>query len=162
MTITRKLLIGAAVPAMLLCGCAKKVSFADFQKAVSEIKIPEDFDVKKVELSVKGKQSGIEIDDSVTYEGNSAEEIFVKFEADALIHPVREVYNTIIGSSVFEYAEKEISTLTYYAGSTFKVEGEMNGAKGKAEFDKYGNCTYVSASSNDADLTIKCSYTYTK
>ena len=161
MTITRKLLIGAAVPAMLLCGCAKKVSFEEFKKAVEEIQIPEGLDVTKIELSAKGKMEGVAIDDSVTYEGNSIE-IAAKYAADVVKNEVRSIYSIIFAMDVHEMLLGEVEGITYYAGGSFKVEGEQEKEKFVSEFDKYGKCTYMYQTHEGEEVTLKCSYSYNK
>ena len=143
-----KLLILAAAPALVLCSCAKKCSFEDFQKKVSEIeKAP-----KITEITVKGyaKSEGETIE---------VEKTTVKVGEIPTTEEAAKAYmlaTVMAAMNVVEFAIVEDPDLTYYAGSTFKVKSE----EATIEWDKYGNCTSIEGEMEGSEVDISASYTY--
>ena len=146
MTRTRTLVLGAVLPAMLLCGCAKKCSFADFQKSVSEIKFNED-DLESV--TVKGK---------ITDDGKVYEIAKTKFSEDTKDEDVSEeaslAFGLLIGNYVGLYSIYEDKSTTYYAGSSYKIEKEGL----KMEWEKHGLCTSIEGEYKGYTVELSASY----
>lgn len=140
----------ALVPT-LLCGCATKCSFADFQKKVGEIDISK---VKMTRQVIKGiyKAGGKEYQINYDTEKPNAE----------------DVLNGNIEASLFMlfnqaglYIVEEDKNATYFAGSSFKIEFSAL----KIEWDKYGFCTKLYGDSkNEKGVAVygelTASYTY--
>lgn len=145
-----KLLILAAAPALVLCSCAKKCSYADFVKAVSEIeKAP-----KVTEITVKGtikvEEEGVDI---------KVEKTTIK-EGDVPTKELMDAYTIVLlmgemNVQLFALAPED-EKVTYYAGSTFKAKTE----EATIEWDKYGNCTSIEGEMEGAKVDISAKYTY--
>lgn len=126
-----KLLILAAAPALVLCSCAKKCTFEEFQKKVAEINLDgvelESITVKG-SFTINGKE--YEVKKTKIDENTSASEVSVEAIEAAMIMEMLHVS---------EFAIVEDEKATYYAGSTFKVKTE----EVTIEWDKYGMCTSI-------------------
>lgn len=143
-----KLLILAVAPALVLCSCAKKCSFADFQKAVEEIKEAP----KITEVTIKG---------SIKFEG---EELKVgkttlkvgSMPSDEEALKAAELFEMIYQVKIGYFALVEDENAKYYAGSSFKVKTENV----TYEWDEYGNCTSIEGEEDGEEVDISCKYTY--
>lgn len=142
-----KLLILAAAPALVLCSCAKKCSFADFQKAVSEIeKAPE---LKSITIKGSIKEDGEEIKIKKTKITEDSKESDI---SEDVIFAVSIMTMNHVGL----YAIAEDKDVTYYAGSSFKIKADNL----TMEWDKYGFCTSIEGEFEGAEVDLSASYSY--
>lgn len=146
-----KILVLAAAPA-LLCGCATKCSFVDFQKKVAEIAEKDEENLEKCAIRGTVKVGGEEIKVDRVFDENSSK--------DGLSIVDTFVMGLMIGNHVADYALVEDKEATYYAGSTFKIEFKVI----TYEFDKFGFCTKAKGDSKDGLITytvdLNASYTW--
>lgn len=147
-----KLLILGTIPAMLLCGCAKKCSFEEFAKAVDSIEIVEDDKIEKISVKGTVEFSGKEYSVDKTFNEKTSIIGLSMAEGAALM------LMTVNHVSVYAVAENKDAV--YYAGSTFKVEFPAV----TYEFDKYGMCTKIKGETTEEKISykvdLKASYSY--
>lgn len=126
---TTKLLTLGLVPAMLLCGCAKKCTFEEFVKAVEAIQEPDGQELDK--MVVKGKINVAGTEYEVNKEFSEETSIIGLSLGDIAAATVLGVNHVSL------YAITEDKDATYYSGSSFKLTKESL----TLEWDKYGMCT---------------------
>lgn len=152
------------VPAMLLSGCARKVSFDKFQDAVKEIQIPETLKVDEVKFVVKGKIEDTKLNYTVS---GTADEVAKQLVKDAITTDEGTLaavmlIGVLMELNVSEFAIEEMKDASYYAGSTFKVSFSEDGEKETVTFNKYGVATSLVAKSDDGSAKATAKYKFSK
>ena len=145
-----------AVATFALAACAPKVDYAKFH----------DLAVKAAEKAKEASFSKVVVDGYMKDEDGNKEtfdKITVKFEkgayaATSITHldevAVAIMLQALVAENIPD-ADKD-EKVTYYAGSTFKVEAEEDGKKSVMEWNDLGLVT--SMTGDDSKLTVK----YTK
>ena len=145
-----KILVLAAAPA-LLCGCATKCSFQDFQKKVEEIS-----ELKVASrIVLKGTLKDGKNEYSISYDSENP-------KAEDLLNGNMIAAAVMAFNGVGLYAIEEDTNATYYAGSSFRVKTEIL----DIEWNGYGACTKakgeLKGETGKYTVDLNASYTYDK
>lgn len=158
-TTFKKVMCGTAM-LFMLTGCAKEVTFEDFQKAYKDCDTTAEIEKMKVkgwymdEEASKKVEVNAELSTSIMGLATMTEEQAVAYGA--------VIGGTLIGASLLIV---EIPGAKYYAGDSFRIECELKddetgkNSKMKFEYDEHFNPTLMDVSDQ---MEIKVSYTYKK